>query len=109
MNFKSPKKRRQGKMNEEEQRSLVGEFFYNETQYREGSASERIVSEMDKLWKKGKCSVTIDSLTSIIERQHPILKETLVSVEGRVKKVVSWAKSKGLLETEGDVVKILPE
>ena len=95
-------------MNKKTQRSLIGEFFYNETQYREGSASEKIVSEIDKLWEKGEYSVTIDSLTSVVERQHPMLKETLLSVKGRVKKVVSWAKSKGLLETEGDVVRILP-
>ena len=44
-------------------RSLIAEFFYNETKYREGSGSERIVSEIDKFWKKGKYSVTIDSIT----------------------------------------------
>jgi len=37
-------------------RSLIAEFFYNETKYREGGGSERIVSEIDKFWKKGKYS-----------------------------------------------------
>ena len=90
-------------------RSLIAEFFYNETKYREVSGSERIVSEIDKFWKKGKYSVTIDSITSVVKQRHPILKETLSSVEGRVRKVVSWAKSKGLLEIDGDIVRILPK
>ena len=73
-------------MTKKSKRSLIAAFFYDETKYREGSGSERIVSEIDKLWEKGEYTVTIKSLTSIVERQHPILKEQLVSVEGRVKK-----------------------
>jgi hypothetical protein len=95
-------------MSKKSQRSLIPVFF-KETKYKEGSGSERIVSEIDELFKKGEHSITIDSLISIVKRRHPVLKKTLVSVEGRVRKVVSWAKSKGLIETEGDIVRIIPE
>jgi hypothetical protein len=94
-------------------RSLIAEFFYTQTKFQKGSASELIVSEIDKLWQKGKDIVTIDELTSIVENAHPELKKKLKSVKGRVKKVISWGESKSwenfkeLITREGDSIVII--
>ena len=98
---------------ENKDRSLIAEFFYTQTKFQKGSASELIVSEIDKLWQKGKDIVTIDELTSIVENAHPELKKKLKSVKGRVKKVISWGKSqswenfKELISRKGDNIVII--
>ena len=90
-------------------RSEIAEFFYNETDYREGSGSEIIVSELDKLWKKGKYVVTIDELSAIVNKAYPALTKRLKSIEGRVKKVIDWGRSKGFIDRDADAYVIKPK
>jgi len=94
--------------NENKGRSKIAEYFYNQTNYREGKPPDKIVSEMDKLWQKGEYIVTIDQLTSIVEIAHPELKEELKSVRGKVTAMIGWALSLDLVKKEEKTITILP-
>lgn len=47
-------------------------------------------------------------LSSIVEAAFPQLKDRIKSIEGRVRKVASWAKSEGLVGLHKGTIEILP-
>ena len=84
--------------------SLVAEFYYNQDRWVEGSGTEVVVSEIEKLCKQGKLKVSREDLIHILTTAYPERK----NIKDRVIKVVLWARSPKykLIEEEDGIITI---
>ena len=84
--------------------SKIADHYYNHTEYKEGSRSDMVISEIEKLCKKGKQVVTIKDLTSAVKKAYPYEK----GIEKRIMPVVNWGKRENLITKDGDSIIIDP-
>jgi len=84
--------------------SLIADYYYNQEKWVEGSGTEVVVSEIDKLCKQGKLKVSRKELIHIVTTAYPERK----NLEDRVKRVVLWARSPDykLIEEEDGIITI---
>jgi len=84
--------------------SLVAQFYYNQDRWIEGSGTEVVVSEIDKLCKQGRLKVPREDLIHIVTTAYPERK----NLEDRVKRVVRWARKTkvNLIDEEDGVITI---
>ena len=83
--------------------SKIADHFYNHTEYKEGSGSHLVVSEIEKLCKKGETEVTVEDLTFVVKKAYPDRK----GIEKRVLPVVYWGNREKLVVKRGDMIEIM--
>ena len=84
--------------------SKIADHYYNHTEYKEGSRSDMVISEVEKLCKKGKQVITIKELTSTVKKAYPFEK----GIEKRIMPVVYWGNRENLITKKGDSIVIQP-
>ncbi len=84
--------------------SLVAEFYYKQDRWVEGSGTEVVVAEIEKLCEQGKLKVSREELIHILTSSYPDRK----NIKDRVIKVVLWARSPKyeLIEEEEGIITI---
>ena len=84
--------------------SKVAEYYYNQDRWTEGSGSEVVVSEIEKLCKQGKLKISREELINILITAYPERK----NIKDRVVKVVLWARSPKykLIDEEDGIITI---
>jgi len=69
--------------------SQVADYYYNQAAWVKGSGTEVVVSEIEKLCKKGELEVSREELIHIVTTAYPKRK----NIKDRAIKVVLWARS----------------
>lgn len=54
--------------------SKIADDFYNHTEYKEGSGSHLVVSEIEKPCKKSETKITVEGLTFLVRKTYPARK-----------------------------------
>lgn len=70
--------------------SKIADHYYNHIEYREGSGTQFVVDEIEKLCKKGIQNVSKDQLELIVKKIQP-------KYTKRVIHVLNWGKRLGVL------------
>ena len=84
--------------------SLVAEYYYNQDKWVEGSGTEVVVYEIEKLCKQDQLKVSREELIQIVATAYPERK----NIKDRVIRVVLWARSPKykLIDEEDGIITI---